>query len=62
MHCTAVLPALVRPRVCQLAAASAPPPSRPAHPEQSAIYRRRLTVQTPLQGHRVVAPRLSKIP
>ena len=33
-----------------------------AHPEQSAIYRRRLTVQTPLQGHRVVAPRLSKIP
>ena len=50
MHCTAVLPALVRTRVCQLAAASAPPPSRPAHPEQSAIYRRRLTVQTPLQG------------
>ena len=62
MHCTAVPPALVRTRTCTLAAASAPRPSRPSHPEQSAIYRRRLTIQTPLQGHRVVAPRLSKIP
>lgn len=62
MNCTAVPPALVRARTCTLAAASAPPPDRPAHPEQSAIYRRRLTVQAPLQGHRVVPCRLSKIP
>ncbi|WHF24558.1 hypothetical protein QJS66_10555 [Kocuria rhizophila] len=45
MHCTAV-PALVRPHL-RPAAASAPPPSRPSHPEQSAIYRRRLTVERP---------------
>lgn len=62
MHCTAVSPALVRAHTCTLAAAAAPPPCGPAHPEQSAIYRRRLTIQAPLRGHRVVAPRLSKIP
>ena len=62
MHCTAVPPALVRTWTAASRSTCALPPSRPTHPEQSAIYRRRRTVQAPLRGHRVVASRLSKIP
>ncbi|WP_147406075.1 hypothetical protein [Kocuria tytonis] len=55
-------PALVLPETASPRAAWTPPRRGGARRSQSAIYRRRLTAQAPLLGHRVVAARLSKIP
>ncbi|QMS56414.1 hypothetical protein CIB50_0001118 [Kocuria varians] len=62
MHCMRQSPALVLPVGGRPGGTGMPSRRGGARRSQPAIYRRRLTAQTPLRGHRVVAARLSKIP
>ncbi|RLY91658.1 hypothetical protein EAE32_10530 [Kocuria tytonicola] len=68
MHCMLRTPALAAGAAyCRIPAEPTGPgwarAARSGDPvPRSAIYHRRLTAQTPLRGHRVVAARLGKIP
>ncbi|GAA2513265.1 hypothetical protein GCM10009859_11040 [Kocuria salsicia] len=62
MHCMRQSPALVLPAGSRLGGARKPSRRGGARRSQPEIYRRRLTAQTPVRRHRVVAARLSKIP